>query len=356
MKIREYSPQEFDKLKSAWKNLEKGTEMTWFQTYDWYKIVNKHFMDEKKKAPFRSGTYVLLSDDNDGKPLMIAPIQIVKKSFYFKGIGLMKGFYFIGRQGFSDYLNFIYNDYKDEYLRTILEYLSKTYGMTYCRFENVSERVSSYKSLNENYGADRVDSLCLRLPLENTFEDYKKILSKSMRQNIRTANNRSERDGFKFTYRILNHIDSVTADKLNEVRNQRLGKKQNDTRNALSIQARIYTKCRDTLVNVTSEPIDVMHEIDKCWCLIAECNNEIAAFFYSVYKPENKTVYLLLAGVNTKYEWYSPGITQLVSFIENEIGAGKPDVDVLDMTRGDEKYKYDLKSKEVVTSQFVFYI
>ena len=355
MKIKEYSPIEFDRLKSAWKNLEKGVEMTWFQTYDWYKIVNKHFMEEKRKAPFRSGTYVLLTDD-DGKPLMIAPIQVVKKGFYVKGIGMMKGFYFIGRQGYSDYLNFIYNDFKDEYLRTILEYLSKTYGMNYCRFENISERVSSYKSLNENYGADRVDSLCLRLPLEDTFDDYKKLLSKSMRQNIRTANNRAERDGLSFTYKVLDHVDYKMANKLNEVRNQRLGKKQSETHDALSLQARVYTTCREALVNFTSSPIDVMHEIDKCWCLVAECNDEIAAFFYSVYKPENKTVYLLLAGVNKKYEWYSPGITQLVSFIENEIADGKPNVEVLDMTRGDEKYKYDLKSREVVTSQFVFYM
>lgn len=355
MKISEFSPQEFEKLEAAWKTLEKGLEMTWFQTYDWYKVINRHFIAEKKKAPFRSGTYVLLSDDND-TPLMIAPVQIVNKGFYFKGIGMMKGFYFIGRQGFSDYLNFIYDEFKDEYLREILEYLSKKYGMTYCRFENISEKTSSYKSLNDNYGADRIDSLCLHLPLEDTFEDYKKILSKSMRQNIRTANNRSERDGLSFSFKILDHVDADMANKLNEVRNQRLGKKQSDTNSTLSTKAKVYNKCREALVNSTSEPIDVMNEIDKCWCLVAECNNEIAAFFYSVYKPENKTVYLLLAGVNTKYEWYSPGITQIVSFIEQEIGNGKPNVEMLDMTRGDEKYKYDLKSKELVTSQFVFYM
>lgn len=356
MKITEFSPEEFDKIEKCWKNLEKGLEMTFFQTYDWYKIVNKHFMAEKKKAPFRFGTYVLLSDDED-KPLMIAPIQVVKTGFCIKGIGLMKGFYFIGRQGYSDYLNFIYDDFKDEYLRKIFEYLADKYGMNYFRFENISSRTSSYKSLcDESYGADKIDSLCMMIPLMDSFEDYKKKLSKSMRQNIRTANNRAERDGLSFSYRILDSLDSETAKQLNDIRQQRLSKKQSDTNSALSLQARLYNTARNSLVKFTESPIDIMSEVEKCWCFTAECNNEVAAFFYSVYKAENKTVYLILAGVNTKYEWYSPGITQLIKFIEEEIGNGKPNVQILDMTRGNEKYKYDLKSDELTTSQFVFYL
>ncbi|MCQ2470990.1 MAG: GNAT family N-acetyltransferase [Clostridia bacterium] len=354
MKISEFSPADFSQLESAWRTLEKGIEMTWFQTYEWYKIINKHFMAEKKKAPFRKGTYVLLSDD-DGKPLMIAPIQIVKTGFYVKGIGLKKGFYFIGRQGFSDYLNFIYDEFKGEYLGEIISYLTQNYGMNYFCFENVSSTCTSYSYLENVENVDKVDSLCMSLKIEDDFDFYLKNLSKSMRQNIRTANNRSARDGLKFTYRILDHITDEKADELMAIRAQRLTQKQDAVWDSSSMQAKLYTKGRNALVDFTSKPIDVMKEIDNCWCFLAECNNETAAFFYSVYKPENKTVYLLLAGVDKKYEWYSPGITQLISFIQNEISNGKPDVEFLDMTRGNEKYKYDLKSKEITTSQFSFY-
>ncbi len=354
MKIREYSPAEFNRLEISWKELQKGLDMTWFQTYEWYKIVNKHFIAEKKKAPFRKGTYILLTSDN-GTPLMIAPIQIVKTGFYFKGIGLRKGFYFIGRQGFSDYLNFIYNDYKEEYLTEIFEYLKKTYSLNYFCLENVSSRCASYKYLEKAENIEKIDSLCMTLKLEDDFDVYLKTLSKSMIQNIRTANNRSERDGYKFSYRILDKTDTEKASQLMAIRAQRLTQKQDAIWNSSSIQAKLYAKIRDILIKFTSKPIDVMNEIENCWCFLAECNNETAAFFYSVYKPENKTVYLLLAGVDKKYEWYSPGITQLISFIENEIGGGKANVEVLDMTRGNEKYKYDLKSEELITSQFSFY-
>lgn len=355
MKIKEFSPLDFSKLEAQWKELQKGTEMTCFQTYEWYKIINTHFIAEKKKSLFRFGTYVLVSDDND-KPLLIAPIQVIKRGFYFKGVGLRKGFYFIGRQGFSDYLNFIYKEIKQEYLSAIFEYLKSNYSLNFFCFENVSENTDAYRILNDAFNCSRFDSLCMTLPLADDFETYRKSLSKSTRQNIRTAFNRSAKDNIELSYEIRTSIDGETADTLMAIREQRLGKKVSDTNSNLSKKAKLYNSGRNFIVNFASEPVDVMKEVKNCWCFIARCNGEIGAFFYSLYKPENKTVYLLLAGVEKKYEWYSPGVTQLYKYMEDEINSGKKSVDVIDLTRGNEKYKYQLKSKELVTSQFDFSI
>lgn len=355
MIISEFSVNEFEKIESAWKKLESGKDMTGFQTYDWYSILNKHFITEKKKAAFRKGSYILLSDD-DNNPLVIAPVQIVKTGFYISGIGLRKGFYFIGRQGFSDYLNFIYKEIKQEYLSEIFEYLKSNYKLNYFCFENVSENTEAYKLLNDCFNCSRIDSLCMTLPLADDFETYRKSLSKSTRQNIRTAFNRSAKDNIELSYEIRNSIDEKTADTLMAIREQRLGKKVSETNANLSKKAKLYNSGRNFIVNFASKPVDVMKEVENCWCFIARCNGEIGAFFYSLYKPENKTVYLLLAGVEKKYEWYSPGVTQLYKYMEDEIASGKKNVEVIDMTRGNEKYKYQLKSKELVTSQFDFSI
>ena len=355
MKIKEYSPIEFDRLKSAWKNLEKGVEMTWFQTYDWYKIVNKHFMEEKKKAPFRSGTYVLLTDD-DGKPLMIAPIQIVKVGFYFKRVGIRKGFYFLGRQGYSDYLNFIYKDFQDEYAKTILEYIKNKYKLNTFYFENVSSETGIYQYFLNIPGVERTNSVCMRIVLPDNFEDYRMSLAKSVRRNMTTAFNRAKKNDLEFTYEIARNLDQKTIDELREVYSPRYEKKQVRTFKDLSKQAQIYNACREFIVDHTSIPVDVLTEIKDCWCLIARCNNEIAAFFFSVYRPENKTTYQLIAGVNEKYQWYGPGKTQLYNFIQDEINNGKPLVDVIDLTRGNEGYKYDFNGEELTTSQFLFSI
>lgn len=306
MKITEFSPQEFEKLEEQWKILEKGIEMTWFQTYEWYKIVNSHFIAEKKKAPFRFGTYVLLSDDNE-KPLMIAPIQIVKKGFYVKGIGLMKGFYFIGRQGYSDYLNFIYDEFKNEYLQEIFTFLVSKYGFNYFRLENISSKCSSYMALNDkSYGADRTDSLCMELPLENTFEDYKSTLSKSMRQNIRTANNRSERDSLTFSYKIYDKIDMETAKKLDSIRNQRLEQKESNRRSSMSLKAKLYTSGRDIVANSTSSIIDVMKENENCWCLTASAETTLPHSFIRSINPKTKRFIFFLQALTKNMSGISP--------------------------------------------------
>ncbi len=355
MKIKEFSPSDFNDLEMVWKELEKGPEMTWFQTFDWYKTINEHFMAEKKKAPFRKGTYILLSDDN-GVPLMIAPIQIIKTSFYFKGLGLKKGFYFIGRQGYSDYLNFIYNDFKNEYLEEILKYLKNTYSMTYCYFENISSETAAYKYINSIPDCSRTDSICMRIKLDDDFEKYRSSLAKSVRRNMTTAFNRAEKNGLKFTYEIAKTLDKKTISELSEIYLPRYNKKNQQTISDMSKKAQLYMKVRNAIVDFSGKPIDVLSEIENCWCLIARCGDEIAAFFHYVYRPENKTIYQLIAGVNEKYQWYGPGKTQLYSFIKDEIEKGKPDVEVIDLTRGNEGYKYDFNSEELTTSQFAFNI
>lgn len=355
MKITEYLPEEFDKLESAWKKLEKGVEMTWFQTFDWYKIVNRHFMAEKKKAPFRSGTYILVSDDN-GAPLMIAPIQIVKIGFYVKRVGVRKGFYFLGRQGFSDYLNFIYTDYSDEIVKEILKYLKNKYKINTFYFENVSSETGIYQTFQNIPNVERTDSVCMRIVLPDNFEDYRMSLAKSVRRNMTTAFNRAKKNDLEFTYEIARNLDQKTIDELQEVYSPRYEKKQTRTFKGLSKQAQMYNYCREKIIKYTEIPVDVLTEIKDCWCLIAKCNGEIAAFFFSVYRPENKTTYQLIAGVNEKYQWYGPGKTQLYNFIQDEINNGKPLVEVIDLTRGNEGYKYDFNGEELRTSQFLFSI
>ena len=353
MKITEFSPQDFEKLEKQWKVLEKGAEMTWFQTYDWYKIVNRHFIAEKKKDAFRLGTYVLLSDDKDA-PLMIAPIQFNKVGLYVKGIGLKKGFYFIGRQGYSDYLNFIYADFKSEYVEEIFKYLKEKYhSNTFC-FENVSSKNSMYEYLDTVNGNARTDSLCMRIVFPEDFEEYRASLAKSVRRNMTTAFNRAAKNDLQFTYEIATSLDKKTIEELREVYMPRYSKKNDRTVSEMSLQAKLYTKGRDLLVNSTCVPVDVLEEIENCWCLIVRCNGEVAAFFYDVYRPENKTVYQLIAGVNEKYQWYGPGKTQLYSFIKDEIESGRQNVEIIDLTRGNEAYKYDFAAEEVTTSQFMF--
>lgn len=135
MNIRVYTPKQFAELEQPWKQLEYGKDMTVFQLYDWYKQLNKLYFREHTKNIFRTWIYVLAEDEE--KPIMIAPIQVIRLGAEFMGIGLERAFYFIGRQGYSDYLNFIYKDFSEKAVLCIFSYLQKTYGISKCYFERL---------------------------------------------------------------------------------------------------------------------------------------------------------------------------------------------------------------------------
>lgn len=352
--IKVYVPTEFEQLQDVWELLEKGDEMTYFQSYRWYKQINRHFMQENAKNIFREGVYVVSFVENN--PIMIAPIQVIKKSVYISGIGLKKGFYFIGRQGYSDYLNLIYREFNPLAFEEILHWLKETYGFNYFHFENLIQNIGTTKAV-EKYDFIQNLSLCMALTLPDSVEKYKSILSKSMRQNIRTAKNRAQKDGHSFEWYILDEVSDEFAEELNKIRSLRLAGKKKKTFTSLSIKAKIYTIARTVMINIFNKPINVFTEVDDKWCLVVKKQEETVAFFYGVLDKQRNTVYLLLAGVDPKYEHYSPGTVGLYEYICQQIESDVENkVKIFDFTRGSESYKYKFKAEEIVTVEVCFSI
>ena len=94
MDIKVFSPEEFDKIEYAWKKLENGADMTAFQLYDWYKNINDLLPKERIKNLVSECIYVLVEEN--GEPVMIAPLQMLKINLGHKQLGLPRAFYFIG--------------------------------------------------------------------------------------------------------------------------------------------------------------------------------------------------------------------------------------------------------------------
>lgn len=119
--LKLYSPNSFSELEHIWKRLEKGNDMTPFQSYDWYKGLNDLYKKERVKRIFRKWEYIVAFRFNE--PVLIAPIQIVNIGMQIKVIGLRRGFYLIGRSGYTDYANFIYKSFDKNAFEEVLEYL-----------------------------------------------------------------------------------------------------------------------------------------------------------------------------------------------------------------------------------------
>lgn len=358
MKIQEFYPANFSEMETYWKKIEDGKDMTAFQLYDWYKNVNTLFFREKTKKLFRKWIYFLVTDDNDN-PIMIAPIQILKMGFGFGRYGIKKGAYFIGREGYSDYMNFIYNNFNAEAVECILQYLHNKYNCKYFRFEQIVESSEVHKFILAKYNASKIPLNCASLVLPNTFDEYHKALSKSTRQNIRTAINRANKNNITLKHEIIFDLDNKTQKKLMFMREKRLGDKIKKSKlikkKYSSFCGQIYNSGALIIKKLFNEKQDIMKEVScNQWCFCVKDGERIVGYYWGIKNEYKNEYYLILAGVDRDYEWYSPCISHLYLFLKEYYDAGRNDIAAFDFTRGDEKYKYDIGCSNRFTSGLEF--
>ncbi|MBE7065538.1 MAG: GNAT family N-acetyltransferase [Ruminococcaceae bacterium] len=355
MKIKEFYPSNFSELEPYWKKIENGKDMTGFQLYDWYRNVNTLFFREKTKKLFRKWIYFLVTDDNDN-PIMIAPIQIVKVGFHIGRHGIRRGAYFIGREGYSDYMNFIYNDFDTDAVEYVIQYLHSKYNCEYFRFEQVMESSELHKFMLSKYNARKIPLSCASLVLPDTFEEYHQSLSKSMRQNIRTAINRANKNNITLTHEIIFDLDDETRKELMLMREKRLGDKIKKSKKKASFLGRIYNDCGMIVKKLFNEKQDIMKEACNQWCFCVKDGERIIGYYWGIKNEYKKEYYVILAGVDRDYEWYSPCISHLYLFLKEYYEAGRNDIAAFDFTRGGEKYKHDIGCSDRLTSGLEFRI
>lgn len=133
-RVQAYDPFGFKKLKDVWDKLYEGKDMTYFQSYDWYEIINS-------MIPLK-GEVLYLVVSNGLQPILIAPLWILRRTFGFIN---KKGCYFFGRGGYTDYLNFIYKSFDPLALDAIFVYVRTNYGISRYFLECMPEYSASYQ-------------------------------------------------------------------------------------------------------------------------------------------------------------------------------------------------------------------
>lgn len=209
--IEEYTNDSISQLKEAWLTLEKGDDMTYYQSYKW-NIIVQHFTPQYKGIC--KLLYLLVKQGE--KPLLIAPLWIVEKTFLLVN---KKGAYLIGRKGWSDYLNFVYTDCSNDVFKLLFDYIYSKLHLSLCCLEQIKEDTKLYAYLSQ-YVALNKDSrtTCVSLMIPESVDDYKQILSKKSRQNIRTANNRLNKDGKSIVFSFDDHPDLSICESMRQER------------------------------------------------------------------------------------------------------------------------------------------
>lgn len=336
--ILDCSSDEFCQLQTHWRYLEQGADMTAFQSYDWYKELNLLYRKERAKNLFRTWRYLLIM--HDGQPVLIAPLEIKYFGIGYKNYGgATRGVYFIGRMGFTDYLNFVYNRFDSKALEAMIDYVSGRYHQSKFHFDRILESAESHRYLCSAYPAEKEPVHCAALIFPETFDTYKESLSKSTRQNIRTAVNRAKRNDIQLVHELVLDEDADVKEKLLQLSEQRSKKKAANSRREMSFAGAVYCFFADIFRKLFSAKLDVVRVSKNTFSFLVKDGDRIVSFFWGIRNNYLNEYYVILVSVDPEYEWYSPNISHLYLFIEEYYGDDRNDIRLLDFTRGAEGYK-----------------
>lgn len=341
--ITTYKKKDIVQLKNIWNMLEKGVEMTYFQSYHWNYMLS-NFIPEGKNY---EAVYFLVKDENE-KAVLIAPLWIIKSTFRFVN---KKGSYFIGRNGWSDYLNLIYSTFDSGAFYFLLYHIQHKYGCSYFYFEQLKEESGVFQHIQHycNIIKDYITT-CVYLHLPDTVDDYQKILSKNSKQNIRTARNRLEKDGRHISFCFDSRPDLDICKKMRETR---VGQKRLKEQEGESWGVRIKRWINKFLT--VSFPVYLpFYEDHQSRFLTAYIDGELSAFFNYGYDAIRQEIIVMAVGTNEKFAKYSPGILLLYEFILYQIK--NSNIKIIDFTRGDERYKYALGGVNHIIHSIAFKI
>ncbi len=326
----------FSHLILAWKKLELGKDMTYYQSCDWFKMLLK----KNTNFFFRNKIYFGVVKNSKDDIVLIAPL-FIKKGII--PIEYKKGIYFFGMGSFSDYSNFIYDDIEDDIFDVLFRSIIRKFNINSFYLEYLLENTALYTYIKENtcIEHDYVNS-CVGLTLPNSIDEYHKILSKNSRQNIRTAYNRLMRDQINFT---INFDDkNVNIEEFELYRNNRVKEKDRIQFSLSSIKKLIW-RIIDNRRLQTKRYFPYKEMVNSKFLTVKDSdrNTLMSAVNYG-YCKNRKEIVAMAVSLNDNYKRYSPGILGWYQFVLANIGGET--LKYIDFTRGCENYKFVLGGKK----------
>lgn len=339
------SIKEFEALEGAWKHLENGKDMTAFQKYEWNRLLMEEFFSLLYNRLFAEVKCYVVTEDQ--KAVAILPVIIQKRNAKILWWGRKKGVYILGEGSWSDYLNFIYKEPNMQAWELILNNLPRPIFL------------NSLRSNTEmcQFLDDRGD-MCgqhpsVFVPLMSDAAEYLASLSKSVRQNLRTAANRMNKGSLVYELRIedgkldaslANELVSMHYDRA-KIKNQRKHKKNlhwisRNLRNSYKeYQNRQYNIIYHSMISNVSGVTVIVY-----------LNGVPAGYMYGV--RDSDAVRIMHNCIKEEYRFYSPMFKGAYDFICEEINNKRYNVTQIDFTRGNEDYKFQLGGEELPLNNY----
>lgn len=319
-------------LQADWQSLEKGADMTYFQSYTWNRMLVQY-------APHNNYwvEQVFVCVKRLTKIILIMPLCIVKHRY--KLINL-PGAYSFARYEWSDYVNCIYKEFDTKAFDAAIEFIRQKYNLSYFRFNNLPEQSASYQHIITTYRLQSdTKATCVALQLPDTIEQYQQMLSKSTKQNIRTAYNRMKKDAIE--YSTLTWDTNINKFDCIKLRAQRSAIKAQKKPNSIQTWK---TKLIEKYLLISFRQYIPITDDKVGKFMSFYTNRKLRAFFNYGDCTHNETTYVMAAGIDQNYAKYSPGLITMYEFILHAIA--NKNTKCIDFTRGTEFYKYALGGEE----------
>lgn len=231
-----------------------------------------------------------------------------------------------------DYYDIVCSSSDDEFLRKCLSKLLEEYKGYSLNFENVNESSALFRVLDV---FERIEAPCVRIEFQSAdYDVYNRSLSKHQSLNIRTRSNKLQRLGLPFNvvkYDVNNKIPKSVHRKCMKMYEVRCAMKNGYKSGPLSKLAAY----RDRVTNL----IDLLAMDDGNAVFVAFVNGIPAGYMVCFYDLHRPIVYVPRLTVNADFMCYGAGILMLNETIKILLKEG---IGILDLTRGDEPYKFSM--------------
>lgn len=335
-----FDHRRFPLLEEAWRTLEQGRDMSAFQSFEWMLLANEHAAAERASRLAVRTRYYLV--ERAGAPVLIAPLRVHLAPL---SPGHRRGVHLVGRNGPADYLNLIYSDFDPRAAGEALTAAVKDFGVSQFRLERMLLGTQAQLWASGLAGATATVGDSVRLDLPASEAEYSALLSKSTRQNIRTAWNRARTDGVRLEVSLSSTLSSAEADALAHLKRRReFSRRAREVSAVDRLAAGLRRAYFASLFTPNDEARQAMTRTAQPWILRVLADGAVCAFAFGLgdYLGGRRTLRLLQVGIDVSFARYSPGLIGLHRFISGEVEAGRPNWDVIDFTRGEERYKYQL--------------
>jgi CelD/BcsL family acetyltransferase involved in cellulose biosynthesis len=314
-----------------------------FQSIEWQLLaLKKYRLTFLNRLALK--VVVSISYKSNGEIYAIFPFVIRRKKGYI--CGDMAG---------GDYVDFLYTkDFKSEDLSHLLNEIKRKYNLKKLYFRGIRTDSNSNHLIRGLANKKFLkETKCVGINIEKTYEEFLKKLKKSVRQNLRTANNRLKTDN-KEAYFEIYHNEKIDRHLVSDLQKVYYSRIQSRYTNFKAYLVKLIKSLLNLYyINKYNVVFDYMENNANHLLAVYKIDSKIAAYCYG--PASHDAVSIIQVSINEEFYKYSPGkllITHLVDYLISERNASKG-INYLDLTIGDENYKYELGGIEKIRSDYI---